>query len=64
MTELCSCKELQLIEVLLLTVYIVFREAGKLSTEDSAILKDLSSKMQRRKNKFRDLEDVLPHKHG
>lgn len=40
------------------------KEAGTLSAEDSAIMKDLSAKTQKRKDKFRDLEDVLPHKNG
>ena len=41
-----------------------YRETGKLAPNDSAIMNDLSSKMQKRKDKFRDLEDVLPHKNG
>ena len=40
------------------------RETGKLAPEDGAIFNELSSKMQKRKDKFRDLEDVLPHKNG
>ena len=60
-----SLVKINLLTVLHRCVIVMgFSEAGKLSPEDKGILKDLSSKMQKRKNKFRDLEDVLPHKHG